>query len=366
MLPGSFPYGGMENPLLTFANSALVTGDKSSFRLFVHELSHSWFGNLVTNENWSNFWLNEGFTVFLERKIDSILYGVESSKVAAKVGNSSMYFSIMDFGPSNNYTSLHPDLNGNHPDTSISSIPYEKGFQFLYYLESLVGETSFQTFLKAYMAKFLKKSIVVDDFKELFVSHVKKEFARKQAEEILGKVDWQTWIYGTGMPPVRVDLDTEVYDVAVELAMKYVNENPDPEDVEKYKAFDILLKKIVLVQFLTNFDQMTLEKVAKIDEDLKFSEEPNVQLQAPWQQLAIRTGFEPSPFETADKLVGSLGRYALIVPVYTAMEAADLEKAKEIYAKHKAFYHPITRAAIEATFKPEKLANNRYPGVAMI
>lgn len=165
LLPPSFPYGGMENPLLTFANSALVSGDKSAFPMFVHELSHSWFGNLVTNENWSNFWLNEGFTVFAERKTDAILYGVDSTKVAAKLGNSSMYMDMVNFGLDSNYTSLHPMLNGNHPDSSISGIPYEKGYQFLFYLESLVGEKNFQTFIQSYVNTFIMKSIDVDDFK---------------------------------------------------------------------------------------------------------------------------------------------------------------------------------------------------------
>ena len=172
LLPPSFPYGGMENPLLTFANSALVSGDKSSFRLFVHELCHSWFGNLVTNENWSNFWLNEGFTVFAERKTDSILFGEDLSKVDAMNGNSSMYQQMLLFGLDNNYTSLHPELNGNHPDTSISGIPYEKGFQFLTYLESLVGNNLFKTFLQKYIQKYSASSIVVEEFKGIYAKYL--------------------------------------------------------------------------------------------------------------------------------------------------------------------------------------------------
>ena len=162
----------MENPLLTFANSALVSGDKSSFRLFVHELCHSWFGNLVTNENWSNFWLNEGFTVFAERKTDSILFGEDLSKVDAMNGNSSMYQQMLLFGLDNNYTSLHPELNGNHPDTSISGIPYEKGFQFLTYLESLVGNNLFKTFLQKYIQKYSASSIVVEEFKGRYAKYL--------------------------------------------------------------------------------------------------------------------------------------------------------------------------------------------------
>jgi len=221
MLPPSFPYGGMENPLLTFANSGLITGDGSSFRLFVHELSHSWFGNLVTNENWSNFWLNEGFTVFLERKTDSILFGIDSSKVSAQLGNSSMVLQIEQFGPTNNYTSLHPNLNGNHPDSSISGIPYEKGFQFLTYLESIIKEDNFQSFLQSYVTQFSRHSLNVEDFIAYFIAFVDNTFNSEDDRAIIDEVshiDWDTWIYEPGYPPVNVDLDTDSYYEAMSIA----------------------------------------------------------------------------------------------------------------------------------------------------
>lgn len=363
MLPSSFPYGGMENPLLTFANSALVTGDKSAFRLFVHELSHSWFGNLVTNENWSNFWLNEGFTVFLERKTDTILYGIESSKVSAKRGNSSMAFDIANFGADNNYTSLHPQLNGNHPDTSISGIPYEKGFQFLFYLESLVGEDCFQAFLQDYVRTFLKKSIIVDEFIDKFISHVKKSFKKDEAKVILDQIDWETWIYGPGFPPVSVDLETESYNNAINIANNYISGQSTSEDIDTYNSFDMSLKSIVLIEFLTKIDQVTSETVAKINDDLNVSAETNVQLISPWQQLAVRTGYEPSPFDSADAFVGAVGRYALIVPVFRAMQSIDVDQARAIFEKHKAFYHPITRGVIEDTFSAGQLARNDAPSI---
>lgn len=350
-LPPSFPYGGMENPLLTFANSGLISGDKSAFRLFVHELSHSWFGNLVTNENWSNFWLNEGFTVFLERKTDTILFGEESSKVSAKLGNASMYLDMLGFGLNSNYTSLHPVMNGNHPDTSISGIPYEKGFQFLTYLESLVGYTQFENFLKLYVNTYLKKSVIVDDFENLFIKFVKTNFNSSESSKILKKIDWKKWIYGTGLPPVAVDLETEVYNTAIRLAHDYLEKGSlNKTDIEEYKAFDIVLKSVFLTELVTNINKVSKNLAEKIDNDLNCSLEQFIGVQMRWQQIAILTGLEAAPFAEGDQFVGKIGRTALILPVYKAMIQMNKQEAWQIFQKHYIFYHPITRGIINDAF----------------
>ena len=143
ILPPSFPMGGMENPLLTFASPTIITGDKSQVDVAIHEIAHSWTGNEVTCQNWEHFWLNEGFTVFEERKVTARLHGKDFAKVSALLGNTSMYEDMLAFGLNHPWSSLHPTLKGDNPDDSFSTVPYEKGFQFLTYLESLVGEDLF-------------------------------------------------------------------------------------------------------------------------------------------------------------------------------------------------------------------------------
>lgn len=143
ILPPNFPYGGMENPLLTLATPYILVGDKSGVTVANHEIAHSWTGNLVTNMNWDNFWLNEGFTVFLERKISKILNNDTFVKIDARNGNSSMYQAMVGYGLDNKYSSLNPKSGKANPDDAFSTIPYEKGYQFLLYLESLDGETNF-------------------------------------------------------------------------------------------------------------------------------------------------------------------------------------------------------------------------------
>jgi leukotriene-A4 hydrolase len=137
VLPPSFPYGGMENPLLTFASPTIIVGDGSQVYVATHEIAHSWTGNEVTCKDWSNMWLNEGFTVFEERKVSERVHGTEFAKIEAQLGNVSLWDDINSFGPSNNFSSLYPILNDSSPDDSFSEVPYEKGFQFLTYLESL-------------------------------------------------------------------------------------------------------------------------------------------------------------------------------------------------------------------------------------
>jgi leukotriene-A4 hydrolase len=128
VLPPSFPFGGMENPLLTFASPTIITGDKSQVYVATHEIAHSWTGNDVTCQNWEHFWLNEGFTVFEERKVSGRLRNREFAQVEALLGNTSMYEAMSAYGMDNVFSSLHPTLKGAAPDDSFSTVPYEKGF----------------------------------------------------------------------------------------------------------------------------------------------------------------------------------------------------------------------------------------------
>lgn len=128
ILPPSFPFGGMENPLLTFASPTIITGDKSQVYVATHEIAHSWTGNDLTCKNWEHFWLNEGFTVFEERKVSGQIHGKEFATVEAYLGNISMVNAMQVYGMDNVYTSLHPTLKGDAPDNAFSEIPYERGF----------------------------------------------------------------------------------------------------------------------------------------------------------------------------------------------------------------------------------------------
>lgn len=163
VLPPSFPMGGMENPLLTFASPTIIVGDFSQVYVATHEIAHSWTGNTVTCSNWESFWLNEGFTVFIERKVSGQLYGEDFALVEAKLGNVSLWADMSFYGVDDTYSSIHPVLAGDNPDNSFSELPYEKGFQTLTYLESLVGPDAFREFLRFWVQERFLTSVMYTD-----------------------------------------------------------------------------------------------------------------------------------------------------------------------------------------------------------
>lgn len=145
ILPPSFPMGGMENPLLTFASPTIIVGDKSQVSVVIHEMAHSWTGNTVTCRDWEHFWLNEGFTVWVERHVQWTLFGYEFMQVSATLGNQTLAIDCASptYADNPSYTSIHPVLKGGNPDASFTTVPYEKGYQFLYYINSTIGDAEF-------------------------------------------------------------------------------------------------------------------------------------------------------------------------------------------------------------------------------
>ena len=352
ILPPSFPFGGMENPLLTFMSPTHIVGDKSSFSVFVHEINHSWFGNLVTNENWSHFWLNEGFTRWAERKVDSILFGEDFSKVSAKLGNETMYAAMLDYGLNSTFSSLTPIFNGRHPDKAFSSIPYEKGFQFVYYLEHLVQPENFQKFLREYINEFYQKSISSEDFRAFFEGFVVRTFGKHNATEIFNQIDWDAWLKQPGLPPVIQDFETEEYNQAIGIAQNYIdNQVSIPEAKALYDSWDVNLKNLFITQLIKARPVVSPDVVAIVDADLHISEELNSNIISKWLQVDIRSGHQPSPFTIADEFVGSVGKTSAVSPIYASMNVIDRDVSWSIYQKHRSFYHPITRDAIEDLFK---------------
>lgn len=219
VLPSSFPYGGMENPCLTFLSPSLIAKDRSLVDVVAHEIAHSWTGNLVTNATWEAFWLNEGFTMFLERKITGRLRGEPYRHFDALLGLTDLRKDVFDmFGPESPATALCPDLSNADPDEVYSRVPYEKGHTFLFYLESLIGEGPFGDYLRAHLNEFAYKSVAVEEWKDYLMQY----FARSQEiREKLQSVDWQKWLYGAGMPPVVPDYDQSLCLACKQLASLY-------------------------------------------------------------------------------------------------------------------------------------------------
>lgn len=199
VMPPSFPFGGMENPCLTFVTPTVIAGDKSLTDVIAHEISHSWTGNLVTNANFEHFWLNEGFTVFVEQKIVGRLHGSEYRDFHALHGQSELIDTIKNqLKNEPELTKLVVDLSNVGPDDAFSTVPYMKGSTFLRYLEDLFGGADvFEPFLRKYLDKFKNKSILTKDFKAYIY-----EYFVETIPEKLEQVDWDGWLYTEGMPLV--------------------------------------------------------------------------------------------------------------------------------------------------------------------
>jgi len=221
VMPPSFPYGGMENPCLTFVTPTLLAGDKSLADVVAHEIAHSWTGNLVTNKNFEHFWLNEGFTVFVESKIVGRMQGDKeldfkmiSNLIDLQECVSNLYKEInqsirlnlnlflqlrSQLSATPELTKLVVDLSNCGPDDAFSSVPYMKGSTFLRYLEDLLGGPAvFEPFLRDYLKKFAYKSIETDDFKGALYDY----FKDSEQKDKLSVIDWDLWLKGEGMPPI--------------------------------------------------------------------------------------------------------------------------------------------------------------------
>jgi len=338
VLPGSFPYGGMENPCLTFVTPTLLAGDKSLVNVVAHEIAHSWMGNLVTPTNWQHFWLNEGFTVFLERKIIGRLQGEKMRHFKAILGWEELEKSVNQYGEGHKFTALVPDLVGEDPDDSFSSVPYEKGFNLLFYLEKVVGGPSvFEPYIKAHVTKFQNQSITSEQFREFFVEY----FADQKKK--LEVVDWKAWFHAPGLPPVRPEFDQTLAEACTRLTEKWertrVAQHQDDLKREEYASLTPEQKVVFLAQLGTK-EPLPLEAVGKLDSLYNITAETNSEIKYRWHMLALKANYQPI-FTEVVKFITSQGRMKYIRPLYRSLAVCSRDLAVKTFQSNKAFYHPI-------------------------
>ncbi|KYR01028.1 leukotriene A4 hydrolase [Tieghemostelium lacteum] len=338
LLPPSFPYGGMENPLLTFVTPTLLAGDRSLENVVAHEIAHSWTGNLVTNKWWSEFFLNEGFTVFVERKIISRIYGEEMFDFEAMNGLKHLHDDIQQFGDTNPLTALKPHLEGIDPDDAFSSVPYEKGFNLLAYLQSLVGVKEFEQWLKLYITKFAYQSIVADQMKEFFIEH----FTQLGKAQEISVVDWDGWFNKPGMPIQQVHFHSEAATKAKELAQQWFEGkelNQLSDGIKNFKTQQIILFMDTLLT-LTEKSPLSKETLELMDSFYHFTQTQNSEYKAKWYTLCLRQGLDRIQPKVVEFLV-SQGRMKFVRPLYRELNHKNSELAKSTFVKHQKQYHSI-------------------------
>jgi len=311
ILPPSFPMGGMENPLLTFASPAIITGDKSQVDVATHEIAHSWTGNDVTCENWSNFWLNEGFTVFEERKVTARIHNdTDVSKVAAYLGNITMYQDMLGYGLDSNYSSLYPIVGNALPDDSFSNVPYEKGFQLLYYMEQeLLGEDNMQKLLRSYILDHQQTSVTYDAFVEHFETFVEFNYNASQAQSILSRMDWDAWVHSPGLPPVQLDFTTPKLIESSSLADEYIELGgaSSPDNYTHFMDYYSNLKVVFIERLNTRIAEVDLAILERIDNDLNITHTIDPECKERWFPLGIRENYT-AVFDPAHEFISGIGR----------------------------------------------------------
>lgn len=347
ILPSAFPTGGMENPLLTFVSPTILTGDKSLTYVATHELAHSWSGNLVTNRNWENFWLNEGITVYIERHITRKMYGEAFYKIQATFGNSSLYAAFEDVGINSTFASLHPNYEGHNPYDTFSEVPYEKGFQFMTYLETLIGSDNMEKFLYSYFEKFKYQSIVYQQWWGHFQDFLYSTFSAQQVKDINSKIDLDTWIYKPGPIPVKLDFYTPEIGEARQLAQDYIKLGGDksPKGFEKYYDYIPMLKCVFLNELLDNFDKVPLKLLEKLDTDQYITQDLNPEVTTLWYQMGILRGYRKVWAYASDFMVRN-GRMKFLLPLYKAFNTVDHNAAVEIYRAGSLLYHSMAKSRI--------------------
>ncbi|GMM34963.1 bifunctional aminopeptidase/epoxide hydrolase [Saccharomycopsis crataegensis] len=363
--PMAFPYGGMENPQLTLANSTVVSGDSENIDVIAHELAHSYAGNLVTNASWEHFWLNEGWTVYLERRILAGIHGEPYRHFSAIIGWKDLEESLerMD----DKFTKMIQNLkDGSDPDDAFSTVPYEKGFNFLFHLENVVGGyENFDPFIKHYFTTFRKQSL--DSYQ--FIEALRAFYYNYDYELYLKllEVDYETWLLKTGLPP-QPKFDTSMVDVCFSLSKRWysmiLKANEAGEQLSASHLAKVFNDNDVasyssnqLVVFLDNL--LTLHKEHNILDSVngrtalqfisqysRIVKNNNAEVKFRVYRLLL-VGRESSIYSECADWLGTVGRMKFVRPGYILLNECDRELAVATFRKFEKSYHPICVAMVK-------------------
>ncbi|MFD2515608.1 M1 family metallopeptidase, partial [Pontibacter locisalis] len=317
VLPPSFPFGGMENPRLTFVTPTVLAKDRSLTSLIAHELAHSWSGNLVTNGTWDDFWLNEGFTVYFERRIMEELYGKEYADMLQVLGYQDLTNTINDLGADSEDTRLKLDLEGRDPDEGLTDIAYEKGNFFLANIERAVGREKFDAFLNKYFSTFAFESTNTDKF----LNFLRQELI-KGDEELAEKINIEGWVFSPGLPEDFVKPTSTRFAKVEEAFNAWKGGKPAAQLSTKDWSSHEWLHFIRMLP-----ENMNQEQMAELDKAFSFTKSGNSEVLAAWLLHAIRNNYTTAD-QALETFLTNVGRRKFLVPIYKALIATPEGKKK--------------------------------------
>ncbi|QNH63830.1 M1 family metallopeptidase [Hymenobacter sediminicola] len=338
VLPPSFPFGGMENPRLTFVTPTILAGDRSLTSLVAHELAHSWSGNLVTNATWNDFWLNEGFTVYFERRIMEKLYGRPYADMLQVLGHSALLHTVEELGATSPDTHLHLDLAGRDPDEGLNEIAYEKGDYLLLTLEHLVGRPALDTFIKDYFARHSFQSMDTASF----VAYLRRELLDKHPG-LEQQVQLDAWINRPGIPAVAPPVGSARFDAVEDALQNWQQGTPARVlNTDEWSSHE-------WVHFLHGLPKaITTQQLTELDAAFGFTLSGNAEILAAWFPHTIAAGYSPAD-EALHQFLTHVGRRKFLVPLYKALLATPggAERARQLYAKARPNYHSVATSTFD-------------------
>lgn len=338
----------LQNPCLTFVTPTLLAGDRSLADVVAHEIAHSWTGNLVTNATWDHFWLNEGWTTWFQRKIMARIHKDDRFLDFDAIGGYSHLKDTVKYEMKEKFTKLVLDIGEEDPDDSYSTVAYEKGFNLLFYLEKCVGKEKFEAFFKAYVAKYKNKILTSEEFRDFFMQHF-------SGNEAIKEIDWNTWLYGTGMPPVEPTFDRSLATEAEDLAEVWyaVDRNGrmlPTVDLSSWSSDQITCFLDHLLG-LVGSTPLKVSTVQSMHEKYKFGASKNAEILFRYSMLAIAAE-DDTMIDTILRFITTQGRMKFTRPLYRALFASKWSQAaEETFFQHQMFYHPICRKMLENDLK---------------
>jgi len=338
VLPPSFPFGGMENPRLTFVTPTVIVGDKSLVALIAHELAHSWSGNLVTNASWKDIWLNEGFTTYVQGRIIEALYGNDVAEMEREIDQVDLAADLREI-PEHYQVLALPPLTGQDPDDALTGVPYNKGAWFLQFLEQRFGHDEFDSFLRGWFDAHAFQSATTDEFVQYLHQHLVALNPGAVSEDELNE-----WLHAPGIPASAPRAQAARF-VAVDAAgMAFVATGtlPAPELTSAWSTQE-------WVRFIDGLgNTMSTDTLRTLDGAFHFTATSNGEIAMRWYPLAIRSGYTDAQ-SAAGEFIQRVGRRKLIIPIYVELikTPQGLAFAREIFATARPGYHPITAATVE-------------------
>ncbi len=345
VLPPSFPFGGMENPKLTFATPTIIAGDRSLVSLVAHELAHSWSGNLVTNATWNDFWLNEGFTVYFENRIMESVYGHDRAMQEQVLGWDSLQDTLKSLPAPD--TRLHLDLQGRDPDDGMNDIAYEKGALFLRTVERTVGRDRFDAWLRGYFDRNAYRPMTTAMFLDDIRTHLVKGDAALESQ-----LQLDAWVYQPGLPSNAVAPVSNAFKPVDDAAWAFFV-GKGPASAVPWKDWNTQQRQ----RFLGwrppvgngSGDWLTDAQLADMERTLNLANEGNSELTFAWLQIALAHRYQPA-VATAERFLTSQGRRKFVLPLFqTLWNEGDWGRpiARRIYAEARPLYHPVTSGSVD-------------------